>query len=222
MNAAPRCPLACRQRTDQPWCALLPVRSHPQPGHCRHALQTSPCPAPLALNPCQHVDGLGGCHGKPAENALVALGGCPRLPRRQQAPLRAHPFTACWPPCPRCLPAGGAILCSRGAEGLAQGCQQCGQAPRLLPAQSHCERLVRRPLLWPAQAVPTAQSEQQTHSQRHRQQCQQQGTLTHAKRLPAHPPTHPPTHRLQDDDNMKEALRYSAALLGELRTSLLR
>lgn len=28
--------------------------------------------------------------------------------------------------------------------------------------------------------------------------------------------------RTQDDDNMKEALRYSAALLGELRTSLLR
>lgn len=27
---------------------------------------------------------------------------------------------------------------------------------------------------------------------------------------------------VQDDDNMKEALRYSAALLGELRTSLLR
>ena len=27
---------------------------------------------------------------------------------------------------------------------------------------------------------------------------------------------------LQDDDNTKEALRYSAALLGELRTTLLR
>jgi hypothetical protein len=34
------------------------------------------------------------------------------------------------------------------------------------------------------------------------------------------PPTSLPP--LQDDDNMKEALRYSAALLGELRTSLLR
>jgi hypothetical protein len=42
-------------------------------------------------------------------------------------------------------------------------------------------------------------------------------------RLPACLPAHGPALLpMQDDDNMKEALRYSAALLGELRTSLLR
>ena len=114
---------------------------------------------------------------------------------------------------------------------MAQGRQQCGQAARLLPAQGGGERWRRwrRPRTlhcWATCALAArawhVRGELRTTARHH--PCWEGSSVRAREPTPSAnlQPRRPSGSCLQDDDNMKEALRYSAALLGELRTSLLR